>query len=292
MLNKYQEELMRLLNSEQKTIAMLAPSFVIDFPHPQIVGMLEKLGFDKVVELTFGARMVNYWYREYILAHPEQKIFIASPCPAIVAFIEKMYPSLIQYLIPYASPMYAMAKICKKEHPDHAIVFISPCQAKRILEAPKYPDFVDAVITFKELDEIFKEKKIRPEDFTDSEYPFSSFITERTKIYPMSGGLAKTSHVRNFFRPDEICVTDGAENNRKILDDLQNGTSPYRFIDILNCPGGCIGGPDIVNRNLSHEEKDKLILEYRNKSIIDKEDGQEGRKEFVLDIDFGTKFKT
>jgi len=44
----------------EKSIAMLAPTFVLDFEYPAIIGMLRELGFNKVTELTFGARIVNW----------------------------------------------------------------------------------------------------------------------------------------------------------------------------------------------------------------------------------------
>ncbi|MDD5732046.1 MAG: [Fe-Fe] hydrogenase large subunit C-terminal domain-containing protein [Patescibacteria group bacterium] len=288
-MNPHQIKLLELLKSNDKIVAMLAPSFAIDFPHPQIVGMLKKLGFEMVTELTFGARMVNYWYVEYIKQNPDQKMYIASPCPIVVSMIENKYPELKQYLIPYASPMYAMSKIVKKKYPDYKIVFISPCQAKRLLEAPKYPEFIDLVVTFKELKEVLDIQNIKAEDFTEPEYPFDSFVTEINKIYPISGGLAQTARIKSLFKPEEICITEGVENNIKILDELAAGNSPYRFIDILNCPGGCIGGPDIINQDLDIEEKKNRILAYRDKSIADQKDAVEGKKEFVLDIDFKAK---
>ena len=30
--------------------------------------------------------------------------------------------------------------------------------------------------------------------------------------------------------------------SRKVLDEVKNGTSPYTFIEIMACPGGCVGG--------------------------------------------------
>ena len=288
-MNEHQNKLLEMLKSNDKVAVMLAPSFAIDFPHPQIVGMLKKLGFEMATELTFGARMTNYWYVEYIKQNPDQKYYIASPCPIIVSLVKNKYPELFQYLIPYASPMYAMSKIIKKKYPDYRIVFVSPCQAKRLLEAPKYPEFIDLVVTFKELGGIFENQGIKTNDFTELEYPFDSFVTEINKVYPISGGLAQTAHIKSFFKPEEICITDGVEGNIKILDQLKGGTSPYRFVDILNCPGGCIGGPDIIHKDLDIEEKKHRIIAYRDKSISDQKDAVEGKKEFALDIDFHTK---
>jgi hypothetical protein len=63
-MNKTQSTLLELV--KKPSVCMLAPSFPIDFKAPNVIGMLHKLGFDKVTELTFGARIVNYWYAEYI----------------------------------------------------------------------------------------------------------------------------------------------------------------------------------------------------------------------------------
>jgi len=288
-MNEHQTKLLEMLKSNDKVVAMLAPSFPIDFPHPQIVGMLKKLGFELVTELTFGARMTNYWYVEYIKQNPNQKYYITSPCPIIASFVEKKYPELVQYLIPYSSPMLSMSKIVKKNYPEYKIVFISPCQAKRLLEAPKYPEFIDLVITFKELEGLFENQAIKPGDFNEPEYPFDSFVNEINKIYPISGGLAQTAHVKSLFKPEEIRITDEIPNVDKVLLDIKDGTSPYRFIDVLNCPGGCIGGPDIIHKDLDIEEKKHRIIAYRDKSISDQKDAVEGKKEFALDIDFHTK---
>lgn len=99
---------------KNKSVAMLAPTFVLDFKYPNIIGMMRQLGFDKVTELTFGARIVNWHYEEYVKEHSEQKYFISSPCPTCVTFIENKYPELTKYLIPAVSPMIAMAKVYKK----------------------------------------------------------------------------------------------------------------------------------------------------------------------------------
>ena len=90
------------------SIALLAPTFVLDFQFPAIIGMLRKLGFDKVTELTYGAKIVNWHYAEYVKEHPDQKYFITSPCPTTVNLIQSQYPELVQYLVPVVSPMAAM----------------------------------------------------------------------------------------------------------------------------------------------------------------------------------------
>ncbi len=160
-----QDKINLIKNNE--AVAMLAPTFAIDFKYPNIIGMLKHLGFAEVTELTFGARMVNWAYANYVKEHTKQELFISSPCPTVVAFVKSQYPDLVKYLIPVVSPMVAMAKVHKKFNPNCKVIFISPCWAKENLEAPKYKE-IDAVITLKDLKQIFEQEKIKEEDFTES----------------------------------------------------------------------------------------------------------------------------
>ena len=40
----------------------------------------------------------------------------------------------------------------------------------------------------------------------------------------------------------KVCAASGLSNARKVMDDVKNGTSPYTFIEIMACPGGCVNG--------------------------------------------------
>ncbi|HEX2951579.1 MAG TPA: NADH-dependent [FeFe] hydrogenase, group A6, partial [Armatimonadota bacterium] len=40
----------------------------------------------------------------------------------------------------------------------------------------------------------------------------------------------------------KIAVAHGLLNARTLLEQIKNGTSPYQFIEVMGCPGGCIGG--------------------------------------------------
>lgn len=253
------------LIKDHKSIAMLAPTFPIDFRYPAIIGMLRSLGFDKVTELTFGAKVVNQHYIEYIKSHPSQKYFISTPCPIITETIKNKYPDLVQYLIPVVSPMIATAKIYRKYHPDDKIFFISPCLAKKTIEAQKYSQYIDGVITFDELRKIFADNNIIESNFNRS-YFFDSYIQEFTKIYPISGGLAATSHIQKLFKPDEIAIIDGIDNLKIEFDLMKSGKNKHCFFDVLSCPGGCIGGPAICNHSLAIGKKKELIGKYIKQS--------------------------
>ncbi|MCX6722614.1 MAG: hypothetical protein NT094_00925 [Candidatus Staskawiczbacteria bacterium] len=269
------------------TVAMLAPTFAIDFKYPNIIGMLRKLGFKEVTELTFGARMVNWAYANYIKDNPDQELFISSPCPTVVAMIQHQYPEFVKYLMPIVSPMAAMAKVHKKFNPNCKIVFISPCWAKENIEAPKFKE-IDAVITLKDLKQIFEQEGIKEDDFTE-DYYFDSFVREYTKIYPVSGGLASTSHIQKLFKEGEILITDGVANLKKTFDDIKAGTSKYKFLDLLNCDGGCIGGPAINRQDLPIEKRKEIIFEYTHRSSEATMGEHEGKVKDAKDIDLRVK---
>ncbi|MCX6722280.1 MAG: hypothetical protein NTY04_03795 [Candidatus Staskawiczbacteria bacterium] len=281
-----QEKINLIKNNE--AVAMLAPTFAIDFKYPNIIGMLRQLGFKEVTELTFGARMVNWAYANYVKDHPEQELFISTPCPTVVAFVKNQYPEFAKYLIPVVSPMIAMAKIHKKLNPKEKIIFISPCWAKENLEAPKHEE-IDAVITLKDLKQIFEQENIKEENF-NKDYYFDSLVREYTKIYPVSGGLAATSHIQKLFKEGEVFITDGVENIKKAFEEIKNKTKPYRFMDLLNCPGGCIGGPAINRQDLSIEERKKIIFDYTHRSSEESMGKHQGKVKDAENIDLSTKY--
>ncbi len=39
-----------------------------------------------------------------------------------------------------------------------------------------------------------------------------------------------------------VAIANGLANARQLMDEVRAGTSPYHFIEIMACPGGCIGG--------------------------------------------------
>lgn len=80
-------------DKSKKYICLLAPSFVAQWDYPNIVYRLRALGFDNVLELTFGAKMTNLNYYE-LLKEQRDRTWIASPCPTLVNLIRNKYPHL------------------------------------------------------------------------------------------------------------------------------------------------------------------------------------------------------
>lgn len=262
-----------------KYVAMIAPSFVVDFSYPSIISQLRKLGFDKVVELTFGAKMINREYHK--LLENSDKLLISSVCPGIVDTIKNKYPQYKKNLILVDSPMIAMAKICKKIYPGYKIVFLSPCNFKKT-EA-KNSKVVDYVIDYKELGELFSKYNINPKK---EKVYFDKFYNDYTKIYPLAGGLSKTAHLKGVIKKDEVKVIDGIGEVSKFLEKPEKG---IKFLDVNFCVGGCIGGP-CINSKENIKERKKRVLDYLKLSKEeDIPNTRLGLVEKAKDINFGIK---
>lgn len=276
-------------NKKEKYLCMLAPSFISVYEYPNIVYRLRALGFDKVVEVTFGAKMTNINYYE-ILKNQNDRTWISSPCPTLVNTIRVKYPHLIPNLVPVHSPMGSMALIVKKHFPEHRVVFVGPCFTKK-LEAKEIEN-VNEVLTFKELDQIFKDQNI-PEEITDSKYhmTFDKLYNDYTKVYPLSGGLSSTLQYHDILNKKDILVTEGMNNIIKILDGFKNGYyKHYKFLDILTCEGGCINGPGIEYK-YPVKERIKRVKKYKEyASRYEKDLGKSGKKIDADGIDFSRKF--
>ncbi|MCD4759457.1 hypothetical protein K8R33_01045 [archaeon] len=242
----------------KKMIALVAPSFVAEFQYPKILIQLKKLGFDKVTELTFGAKLVNREYHSQLAK--SKRLLIASPCPGIVELIKKRYPKYKKNLALIDSPMIAIAKVCKKYHPKHKTVFISPCDYKKIeVSRTKY---VDYVIDYEQLHDLIKKNKLSKVNIPKKKPLFNKFYNDYTKIYPLAGGLAKTAHLKDVIKKNEVKSIDGVKKVMKFLD---NPDPKVRFLDVLFCDGGCIGGPR-TSKKLTIAQKRKKVINYMKKS--------------------------
>jgi iron only hydrogenase large subunit-like protein len=102
-------------NSEN-VIACLAPSFPAAFPQAkpgQIISAVKALGFTEVMEVAFGADLVAWAHARWLRRNGNQLV-ISSPCPALVLYVKKYFPSLVSNLAPIVSPMVAMGRVIKQ----------------------------------------------------------------------------------------------------------------------------------------------------------------------------------
>ncbi len=285
-----QDNFLNLIKNK-KVCVMIAPSFVVDFKYPAIIGMLKKLGVSMVTELTFGAKMTNNNYFEYIKNHLDQKYYIASPCPVVVSLIKNQYPDLVKYIMPITSPMVSQAKVLKYLYSDYEIVFVSPCRAKQNIEAKEYKDCISETLSFKDLKDLFDKNNIFEEDYIDLDEKFDSISDNETRVYPISGGLSCSARIKEILKDSEILVDDGVLKVKTILEEIKNNTTKYRFFDLLNCDGGCIGGGEVINKNLSIEEKKSKIINYKDQlKTVKNNNFNSDIDDVIKNVDFSRKF--
>jgi len=57
--------------SHEKIVVLLAPSFPVDFTYPEIIISLKSIGVEKIVELTYAAKLINMEYEKIIKENPD-----------------------------------------------------------------------------------------------------------------------------------------------------------------------------------------------------------------------------
>ncbi len=254
------EQLLRLINNKEKMVAMLAPSFLIDFPYPAIIGKLKRLGFSYVVEVSAGAIKTNQQLKALLKLRPNKK-YISSACPGIVQLIKSKYPELTHFLAPIDSPMIAIAKIVKEKYPNYKKIFIGPCLMKKI-EAQENPELDILVLTYKEIAEIFETKKIVIEK-PDNSYSFD-IVGSKTRLYPISGGLAQSSGLIQNLTDPECDVVSGKDLAEEAIQKFSNDPD-IKVLDILFCDGGCINGVGIISKDSLDKRRQKIINHWTSK---------------------------
>ncbi len=252
------EKVKVLIQSGAPVVVSLAPSFIANYDGVGINAMrsaLQKLGFFGVEETAIGATIVKNEY-ERILAEEERDVIISSCCHSINLLIQKHYPAALAYLADVMSPMQAHCQDIKKRIPGAKTVFVGPCVAKKD-EAEYYEGICDAVLTFEELTEWFKEESIELEAVSDKD-EFS-----RARFFPTTGGVLKTmTEVSDY----TYVAIDGVENCIAVLKDIEKGKIHKCFIEMSSCVGSCVGGPVIEKYHHTSSIKDYIeVANYAGK---------------------------
>lgn len=232
-----------LLMSGEQVAALVAPSFAAEFDdiHPAVfVGMLRKLGFEHVQEVAFGADLVADRYRK-LLADNENKRYVATTCPALITYVEKYNPEMVDNLAPIVSPMVATALVTKRIYGDEIrTVFIGPCIAKKQeAVSERTGSVVDTAITFVELRKMFEDAVITPDLIKPSDFdPPHAGIGS---LFPVSRGLLQAANIHEDIVAGEVVVSDGRNNFVEALKEFQTGDIDAKLLEILCCHG-CIMG--------------------------------------------------
>ncbi|MBO4554354.1 MAG: iron hydrogenase small subunit [Clostridia bacterium] len=187
---------------------------------------------------------------------------------------------------------------------DMFVVSIMPCTAKKFeKERPELGHDgladVDAVLTTRELGKLIKRAGIRFTKLPDEEFD-NDIVGEYSGagvIFGATGGVMEAAlrtaaalitgkelehvelqDVRGLDGIKEatynlgglevkVAVAHGMKNAKVLLDQIREGKSPYTFIEIMGCPGGCVagGGQPYVKPCFLPNEDDNILDTYRAK---------------------------
>lgn len=260
-------------NQSYKMFAVVAPSISSQFSYAklgQVIAGLKALGFHTVIEAALGADMVAHKESAELA---EKGFLTSSCCPAFVNYVEKSFPEMAPLISQSPSPMTAIARYIKEHEAPCRVVFIGPCTAKKI-EAKKESvmPYVDAVITFEELQALFDSKAMDitalNEDVLDNASCFG-------RIFARSGGLSdavaqglKEHGIQDFVL--HPCICDGIDECKVALLKKSKGMLDANFLEGMACVGGCIGGAGC----LTHGEKNKAEVDKYGMEAYEKTIGE------------------
>lgn len=250
------------------TYALVAPSVSSQFRYAklgQVVTGLKELGFHTVIEAALGADMVAEMESKELA---EKGFLTSSCCPAFVTYIKSTFPELAEHISHNLSPMAALAKYIKDTTANAKVVFIGPCTAKKAeAQLDTVKPYVDAVLTFEELQALFDSKDI---DITALEEGILDNASYFGRIFARSGGLsdavAEAVKEQNLDITVKACVCDGIEACRTALFKKSKNLLDANFIEGMACLGGCIGGAGC----LTHGDKNKTEVDEYGKEAMEK----------------------
>ena len=248
--------------------AIVAPSISSQFVYAklgQVITGLKKLGFFTVIEAALGADMVAQTESQELA---EKGFLTSSCCPAFVQYIKSAFPDLLPLVSHNPSPMTALAKYIHKTDENAKVVFIGPCTAKKSeAQLEEVKPYVDAVMTFEELQALYDSKDI---DITTLDEDVLDNASYFGRIFARSGGLsdavAQGLKEQNIEFDLKAIACDGIEECRMALLKKSKNVLDANFIEGMACVGGCIGGAGC----LTHGEKNKAEVDKYGREAFEK----------------------
>ena len=201
------------------------------------------------------------------------------------------------------------ADILKIKREDMVVVSIMPCLAKKYeaqrdeFKVDGNPD-VDLSITTRELAHLMKQANLNLVNLPEEE--FDQPMGESTGagvIFGTTGGVIEAAvrtayelHTKKELEDVEfhqlrgfegireatvdfdgldikIGIAHGLGNARKLLEDIRDGKSEFHAIEVMACPGGCIGGG-----GQPYHHGDSSILKKRAAALYREDSGKKRRK--------------
>ena len=259
----------------------------------KMVAALRRLGFDYVFDTNFSADLTimeegSEFLERFTHRDRYHWPMFTSCCPGWVRFIKSQFPHYVDCLSTAKSPQQMFGAVAKTYFAEKKgidphkmfVVSIMPCMAKKsecalptMRDACGDPD-VDAVLTTREMDRLFRSDNIQPGDLPEEAFdsPLGTG-TGAAVIFGATGGVMDAALRSAYYlvtgeNPDpdaftairgnkpwkeavfsipgageiRVAVVSGLGNTRKLMKSLESGQNRYDFVEVMACPGGCAGG--------------------------------------------------
>ena len=259
----------------------------------KMVAALRRLGFDYVFDTNFSADLTimeegSEFLERFTHRDRYHWPMFTSCCPGWVRFIKSQFPHYVDCLSTAKSPQQMFGAVAKTYFAEKIgvdphrmfVVSIMPCMAKKsecalptMRDACGDPD-VDAVLTTREMDRLFRSDNIQPGDLPEESFdsPLGTG-TGAAVVFGATGGVMDAALRSAYYlvtgeNPDpdaftavrgnkpwkeavfsipgageiRVAVVSGLGNTRKLMKSLESGQSRYDFVEVMACPGGCAGG--------------------------------------------------
>jgi two-component system NtrC family sensor kinase len=286
------EDTEALLAGPATVAAIVAPSYPAEFDEDgtgALIAALRRLGFAYVHEVAFGADLVARAYARLLLEDDGR--FIATSCPAVVSYVRKYHPELLDRLAPIVSPMIAVARALHKRHgPGLKLVFVGPCIAKKgEAEYEQFEGEVDAVLTYGELRALLERRGIDLAALggdDDFDPPHGSL----GGLFPITRGLLQAAGLTEDLLRGDIVSADGRENLVDAIVEFKSGETEARLLDILCCEG-CIMGPGYSEPEPVFKRRSDVSREARWRRATFDEQAWESAMREDDDVDLRRTFK-
>lgn len=276
----------------------------------KMVASLRRCGFDKVFDVNLGADMTIMEEASEFLRRFTQGgtlPMITTCCPGWILMMEHFFHDLLPNMSTCKSPHEMLGMLIKTYYAEKAgidrkkivVVSIMPCTAKKFESTrPELESAVDLVLTTRELGRLIKKKKIDFKSLPDEEFdPTLGVATGAGAIFGASGGVMEAAlrtayefaenkplenvefnQIRGIKGVKEgtitvkgkevkFAVAHGGANIRELI----KNKDKYHFIEMMACPGGCIGGggqpiysdPDVLRKRTEAIYKEDRRLPLR-----------------------------
>ena len=245
----------------------------------KMVTALKRLGFDKVFDTNTGADLtIMEEANEFVERLQNGGVFpmITSCSPGWVRFAEKNFGDQLDHLSSCKSPHQMFGAIIKSYFAEKygidrnkiCTVSVMPCIAKKY-ECSRPEMEVDGA---RDVDYVITTAIRTAVDTLENR---SIDRIEYKEVRGEKGIKEATLNVAG--KEVKIAVASGLANARKIMEQIRKGESPYHFVEIMACPGGCVmgGGQPIKSSTIRatvdvRKLRANALYEIDEKSVIRK----------------------